>query len=40
MDKGNLALLFGHGGIKRIANNLFRPDTKDSDRDVSYAQFV
>lgn len=27
-------------GIKRIANNVFKPDTKDPDRDMSYAHFV
>lgn len=43
MNKENHALLFGHGGgggIQRNANNAFRPDTKDPDRVVSYAQFV
>lgn len=41
MNKENHALLFGHrGGIQRNANNAFRPDTRDPDRVVSYAQFV
>lgn len=30
----------GGGGIQRNANNAFRPDTRDPDRVVSYAQFV
>lgn len=30
----------GGGGVQRNANNAFRPDTRDPDRVVSYAQFV
>lgn len=43
INKENHALFFGHrggGGIQRNANNAFRPDTRDPDRVVSYAQFV